>query len=975
MATILVEVLGNAKQFKAEMGSVAASAEGANGSLSKLGKATIVLGAALVGGVAYGLVKSVEAATKFQSSMELIQTQAGGSAKEVDTMSKALLAMAGSVGSTPEDLSKGLYHVESAGFRGAKALSVLRLAAEGAAVGHSDLEATTTALVAAQRSGIKGLGDMSHAMGSLNAIVGAGNMRMDDLTAALGTGILPVAKSFGLSISDVGAALATMTSNGIPAVNAASGLKMMMASLAAPTVGASKALKSIGLSSTALADTMRKKGLNAALVDLKGHLSGAGLNATQTAALLTTAFGKKSSTGLLTLIGNLDAMKKAQDQVKSGASSFGKNWEETQKTSEFATKRFHAALSALEIQVGAKLLPTITRLTNWLTGELPTAIAGVQSVIAYLTPYFHQLEAVVGTVGQKLGELGGYVQQGVSAFMDMKGHSDAIKAALAVIAVGIGGVTLAVIAMNLAFLPIALIIVALAALAAGLVLAYENSTTFRNVVNEVFGAVKTAAAAALGWITKTGLPDLITAWHAVEPVVAEVAKVIIGAVQAIVSGIRENWDTITSIIVPPIQTAWDQVKLTFETAKTVIVNIVDGFKNLLEGHWGAAWGNLKAITGALLSQLTGTISNGLQLAAETAGKLAKKIGSEIVAGVIDGLSGLGSAVKNKVEGTLSSVLGSIDVPGFSPPREAAAHAIGTPLGMGVIDGWLLGTAALPSTISKSLQDAVTAGRAVIQGAQSAFQTDWSSLASTADKAFSGIKAAVQTPAEKKLGSLQAAHDKAGRDQALQTATDALTTATAGGDPATILAAEQQLAEAKYQIQVAALQKTAAAQRVNLDARNALEQSNFDKSLASLQAHLAKGHTSYAEAQKDIIKLFKSFGVSYGAAGRELGIAFITELKQSIQEAAGGSGTLAKKLTGVAAGIKVPQAATGGFVAQSGLAVIHKGETITPAGQGGGVNVTVHVEGSVIKGDELGRTVRDALIPIIRRNPTLFGSLG
>ncbi|HEY8837609.1 MAG TPA: phage tail tape measure protein, partial [Dehalococcoidia bacterium] len=375
----------------------------AEGRTHALGKAVGLAGVALAGVLAVGLVKSVGAATAFESSMEQIQTQTGGSTAEVKKMSAALLGMAASVGKTPEELSKGLYHVESAGFRGAKALDILKLAAEGAAVGHSDLEQTTTALVAAQRSGIAGLGDMSHAMGSLNAIVGAGNMRMDDLTAALGTGVLPAAKAFGLNISDVGAALATMTSNGIPAVNAATGLRMMFMSMAAPTSKAAGLLKDVGLSSTDLADTIRNKGLFAALTELKTHMETAGLTATEQGALLAGAFGRKSSTGLLTLIGNLKDMKVAQDQVTTGASTFGANWEETQKTAAFASERLHAAISAIGVEIGSALLPAVATATTKVADFL-AKLSGAQTFHAKLVVVWEGIAGITASITAALAQ-------------------------------------------------------------------------------------------------------------------------------------------------------------------------------------------------------------------------------------------------------------------------------------------------------------------------------------------------------------------------------------------------------------------------------------------------------------------------------------------------------------------------------------------------------------------------------------------
>lgn len=537
MATILVELLANSTQFKADLDKAVASTEKANSSFAKMGKVAGVVGVALAGGLAFGLTKSVDAASKFQSSMELIQTQAGASTMEVKNMSKALVDMAASVGSTPETLSQGLYHIESAGYRGAKALSILKLAAEGAAVGHSDLEQTTTALVAAERTGIKGLGDMSHAMGTLNAIVGAGNMRMDDLTSALGTGVLVSAKAFGLSIKDVGGALATMTSNGIPAVNAASGLKMLFASLAAPTKAAAKSLASIGLTSTELAQTMRSKGLGAALMELQAHLKGAGLNATETAALLTSAFGKKSSTGLLTLIGNLGAVKTATDQISTGASTFGKNWEETQASSEFRTKQFHAAVAALEVELGTALLPALTSITS-----------AFASGASFLVQHKVLTEGLVAAVGALAAIL---ITVSVATKLQAA-YTTLVTAATKVWAAAQWLLNAALDAN-----PIGIVIVAIAALVAGVILAYQHSATFRSIVTGALNAVTTAANAVLDFFRNNWplIATLISGPFAPIVLLATnafgVRDALTGAFQDVKDWLGNHWQEIATIISGP----------------------------------------------------------------------------------------------------------------------------------------------------------------------------------------------------------------------------------------------------------------------------------------------------------------------------------------------------------------------------------------------------------------------------------------
>ena len=193
-------------------------------------------------------------AIDFQAAMENIHTQAGASQKEVDKLSQKVLALAKTVPYGPTPLADALYHLESIGLRlnrvyeqhGLKIrkqiplMQVLKTAAEGAAVGHANLEETTTALGSAWLSGIKGATNLKTAMGTLNAIVGTGNMRMQDLVTALGTGVLPMAKLAGLGFKDVGAALAIMSDEGYNVSSAATQMGTALHYLFDPTQKASR---------------------------------------------------------------------------------------------------------------------------------------------------------------------------------------------------------------------------------------------------------------------------------------------------------------------------------------------------------------------------------------------------------------------------------------------------------------------------------------------------------------------------------------------------------------------------------------------------------------------------------------------------------------------------------------------------------------------------------------------------------------
>lgn len=943
MATILVEILGSAKQFKGELEGAVVATEKANNGFAKMAKFAAVAGLAVAGGVAYGLTKSVEAAE---------------AAEQATARMNAAFAAS---------------HVSAKAFAG----------------GIDEAESKARKLGFTNE-------DVRGSLGSLIIATHDGHKAISDLAVAQ-----DIARFKGVSLGSA-TKLLTMAMSGSQRATKQLGIDVPKVTTAQDALSASTKDHSSALYKNELA--------HAKIIDKL---------ATENAVIATVT-----------------AKLHGQADAYSG-------------TAAGAMARFHAQIDNIEEKVGTAFLPVLIKVTDWLTNHLPAAVGVAKSVIATLTPIIARVSAVISDLADKslptiktaietaFRDGVAIVKTFVSAIQNvvtwMQQNRDIVLAVGAAVATAGAGLllyegyqlavaaatkiaTIAQLAFNLVMdaNPVALVVLAIAALVGGLVLLYERSATARTIMDGAFKDIKIAADAAFSWLATTALPAVQHAFQVVAPIVVSAVGDIVNVIKGFVSQVRQNWGTITSIIVPPIEAAWNQVQLVFNTAKTTILNIVDGFKNLLEGHWGAAWGNLKAIVAAQLGFITGTLSNLFQGISATAGRLALAVAqvigdnikkapsfllglagdmiNKITADVnqlstwaLNAFEAVGAAIaggiKHGFQAAYADLSATVDSLTFGllgdakkkikahSPSELWADEIGKPMADGIAVGFLLGTGSLPATISQGLQTAIEAGRTVIQAAQSTFQTVWSRMASDADAAFGKIKGAIQTPAEKALADLQGKHDTAGRTQALTDAQTALTTAQAGGDPAAILAAQQQLADAQYAIQVAALQKQADAQRVQLDARNALQQRNFDDALAALQAHLAKGHTTYAEAHAEILKLFKSFGINYSAAGADLGRAFVTGLKESIQSAASKSGSLAGKLADVAAGIKIPHAATGGFVEQTGLAVIHQGETITPAGQGG--NTIINITGIV--GDEQIEQIRNILIRTGRR--TSGGVLG
>lgn len=332
-------------------------------------------------------------AAAYQSSMTRIRTLTGASQQEVDSMSKSLLALAGPVATAPDELATSLYHMESIGLHGAAALDAVRIAAEGAKIGNASLEDTTNALTSTIASGIAKNQSFTATMSDLLTIVGTGDMKLQDFNESLSSGLLAVLSKTGLSLTDVGAAIATFGDNNIRGANAATMLRVAVQAMQSPMKSGADALASIGLASNSLQKDMVKGGLNAAITDLNNHLKESGVSADNTGALLVQAFGKKANTGISVLIANYDRLQSKYAMLDQGALSFGERWDATSKTATFAFQRIGASIQAAGISLTGKLLPPLTTAAVWIGTTLPRDLSMLGSDLSGVG---HVVETVFG---------------------------------------------------------------------------------------------------------------------------------------------------------------------------------------------------------------------------------------------------------------------------------------------------------------------------------------------------------------------------------------------------------------------------------------------------------------------------------------------------------------------------------------------------------------------------------------------------
>lgn len=570
-------------------------------------------------------VASVKMASSFDQQMVLIHTQAHASGVDLKQLGDDVLALAPKVGIGPEKLAEGLYHVYSAGFKGKEAMDILAASARNAAIGQSDLETTTQALIGVMAVQLKDVKNAADAGNYLNTIVGTGDMRMQQLASAIATNTLPAFKSAGLGMRDFGAALATMTDNVTPADAAATRLRMSVAMLSGPTKAAKLALNSLGLADTQLGNDLRKPdGLMVAIMDLKKHLeqtypaakgltltvaetkrqldnyagsmTKAGVSAAdqkqpleafrrelkqtgsaaveQNAALVRAFGGGQTSGAILTLIAESDRLKSkyvAMGTAASRAAQAQKDWQEQSKQFHQQMAQLSAAVQVLMIKLGNFLIPYI------------------QKFVGYLANHQGALKAVAIVIGVVL--------------------------VAAIVAAGVAFVA--------ATWEILLVIGAIAAVGAGIYWLWNHNKAFRDGVKLIWKDIQVAFKATwkamevaghwfannvlpllkkawqgfadlIRWFATNVLPQLETKWRQVWSFISKEftafkngpGKDILKLINDISAWWKRNGDDIMAVV----KFAWKWISSVIKVEVVGIWNAVKVALTMLMNYWRVVWG-------------------------------------------------------------------------------------------------------------------------------------------------------------------------------------------------------------------------------------------------------------------------------------------------------------------------------------------------------------------------------------------------
>lgn len=210
--------------------------------------------------------------------------------------------------------------------------------------------------------------------------------------------------------------------------------------------------------------------------------------------------------------------------------------------------------------------------------------------------------------------------------------------------------------------PITLIVIGIAALVAGVILAYQHFTPFREAVDALFGIIKDLA----GWVIDHWplvLAVLLGPFGVLVAVVIKnfdtIKSAITDAVSFIISFVSANWPFLFAILTGGLSLVlafiidhWNTIKNVFSTALAIIQTVVTSVVNGIVGFWTGAWNLLVGVVTAIWGGITAAVSGGL--------RFVRAVFDGFIGGFNSAWNGFWNGLKNVVQGIAGPIASAFE---------------------------------------------------------------------------------------------------------------------------------------------------------------------------------------------------------------------------------------------------------------------------------------------------------------------------
>lgn len=325
--------------------------------------ASTATGLAIFASLGAATQKTVE----FDRALRNINSIAQLSEPELQKLAKSIDGISAdpSIRQNVTELTTGLYDIYSVGYKGAKALDVLKDSAKGAAAGNTETAVAVDALTGVLNANIKGATDSKTVMNALFQTVNDGKVNFPQLAGAIGQ-TLPFLKSGGVSLQEYGAYMADATAKSQKAEFATNNLNNLILKLAAPPKQAAKAFEELGIK-TGFAE-LKSVGFTAKMQEIIEKTKGSddALKKLFPDMQAFTAAQTISTNGMA----GYNAMAANQAKANEGIGATARAAAKQNQGAAYETDIFKKELANLAVEVGTTLVPMLTKGARTATGLL-----------------------------------------------------------------------------------------------------------------------------------------------------------------------------------------------------------------------------------------------------------------------------------------------------------------------------------------------------------------------------------------------------------------------------------------------------------------------------------------------------------------------------------------------------------------------------------------------------------------------------
>src|SRR5258708_6491789 len=508
---------GEISQLKNAMHEAAPAAKPLETVLNNLGAAAtrlgVTLSAVLTAPLAGAAAAAVHFGAEFQTEMTKVVTLAGASRAEVDSLEKKVLDLGPAVGVGPAELAKGLFVIESAGFKGAAAMDVLTIAGKMTALGMGTTEETARSLIGVMYTYTSQHISAAEAGDILTKTVQLGKMKYNDLVPAM-AGVNPLGAALGVRFQDIAAGIATFTHMGASSEVAATGMRAMLSNILNDSAKTEKGFKALSL---ALGDSsismenfrkeMKDRGFTEAMIDLMTKVNAAGdagisaLNKIfPNIKALTVAMGDYIAQGGLVV--------NIHNELEHSLGTLATSTAELHKTRQFQWDALKAQMDNAWIALRRSVVAEVEKLGDLMSKRIVPAFQEAVDLFNTLPEPLKLAAFAAAGVAAAMGPLlviGGQLAMGMAALVTTFGTGGVAAGLTGVLggaaaALGEFGIALAALATG----PVGLTVLALTAVGAALVELTGGWAHAKSAVSETWDGIKTGAEpvkAAIGDVT------------------------------------------------------------------------------------------------------------------------------------------------------------------------------------------------------------------------------------------------------------------------------------------------------------------------------------------------------------------------------------------------------------------------------------------------------------------------------------------